>query len=158
MFQKALKIVDKEKKAKKAQKAPGGTFYGKFRYLIFTDVQLVDDLNGILTSLQKQMLRVMLKHIDAMAEHIKEPDDDIDRHMKDEEKLASARIQEIPGIGNTSAEAIISVIGADMSRFPTDKHISKWAGLCLGNKDGTSYRAQGKNIYLSPYIMRYSIV
>ncbi len=59
----------------------------------------------------------MLKHIDEMAEHIKELDDNIDRHMKDEEKLAFARIQEIPGIGNTSAEAIISVIGADMFRW-----------------------------------------
>ncbi len=109
-----------------------------------TDEQLVDDLNGVLTQLQRQMLRVMLAHIDELSKHIKELDDDIDRHMKDEEKIASARIQEIPGIGNTSAETIISVIGTDMSRFPTDAHISSWAGLCPGNNQSAGRRKSGK--------------
>ena len=109
-----------------------------------TDEQLADDLNGVLTSLQRKMLRVMLKHIDELAEHIMQLDDDIDRHMKDEEKLAAAQIQELPGIGNTSAETIISVIGADMSRFPTDKHISKWAGLCPGNNESAGKRKSGR--------------
>ena len=109
-----------------------------------TDEQLADDLNGVLTSLQHKMLGVMLKHIDELAEHIMQLDDDIDRHMKDEEKLAAAQIQELPGIGNTSAETIISVIGADMSRFPTDKHISKWAGLCPGNNESAGKRKSGR--------------
>ena len=109
-----------------------------------SDEQLIDDLNGILTSAQKQMMRVMLKHIDELAAHIKELDDDIDRHMKDDEKIAAAQIQEIPGIGNTSAEAIISVIGTDMSRFPTDAHISSWAGLCPGNNESAGKRKSGK--------------
>ena len=109
-----------------------------------TDEQLADDLNGVLTSLQRKMLGVMLKHIDELAEHIMQLDDDIDRHMKDEEKLAAAQIQELPGIGNTSAETIISVIGTDMSRFPTDKHISKWAGLCPGNNESAQKRKSGR--------------
>lgn len=109
-----------------------------------TNEQLVDDLNGVLTSLQRKMLAVMLKHIDELAKHIAQLDDDIDRHMKDEEKIAAARIQELPGIGNTSAETIISVIGADMSRFPTDKHVSKWAGLCPGNNESAHKRKSGK--------------
>ncbi len=109
-----------------------------------TDEQLVDDLNGLMTQLQRKMLQVMLMHIDELSKHIKEPDNDIDRHMKDEEKIASARIQEVPGIGNTSAETIISVIGTDMSRFPTDAHISSWAGLCPGNNQSAGKRKSGK--------------
>lgn len=109
-----------------------------------SDEQLVDDLNGILTPLQRQMLQVMLTHIDELAFHIKELDDHIDRHMKDDEKVAAARIQEITGIGNTSAEAIISVIGTDMSRFPTDAHLSSWAGLCPGNNESAGKRKSGK--------------
>lgn len=109
-----------------------------------SDEQLVDDLNGFLTPLQKQMMQVMLKHIDELATHIKELDDTIDRHMKDDEKVASARIQEITGIGNTSAEAIISVIGTDMSRFPTDSHLSSWSGLCPGNNESAGKRKSGK--------------
>ncbi len=109
-----------------------------------TDEQLVDDLNGVLTSLQRKMLAVMLKHIDELAKHIAQLDDDIDRHMKDEEKIAATKIQKFPGIGNTSAETIISVIGTDMSRFPTDKHISKWAGLCPGNNESAGKRKSGR--------------
>lgn len=113
-------------------------------HLKASDAQLVDDLNGVLTKVQKRMLHVMLNHIDELEKHIKELDDDIDHHMKDDEKIAAARIQEIPGIGNTSAETIISVIGADMSRFPTDRHISKWAGLCPGNNESAGKRKSGK--------------
>ena len=109
-----------------------------------SDEQLVDDLNGVLTSLQKQMMRVMLKHIDELAAHIKELDDDIDRHMKDDEKVAAAQIQEITGIGNTSAEVVISVIGTDMSRFPTGAHLASWAGLCPGNNESAKKRKSGK--------------
>lgn len=109
-----------------------------------SDEQLADDLNGILTPLQKQMMRVMLKHIDELAVHIKELDDDIDLHMKEDEKAAAARIQEITGIGNTSAEVVISVIGTDMLRFPTDAHLSSWAGLCPGNNESAGKRKSGK--------------
>ena len=109
-----------------------------------TDEQLVDDLNGVLSGLQKKMMRTMLTHIDELAKHIKELDAQIDQSMKDEEKIAAATIQEIPGIGNTSAETVIAVIGTDMSRFPTEGHISSWAGLCPGNNESAKKRKSGK--------------
>ena len=64
--------------------------------------------------------------------------------MKPEEKQASQAIQDVTGIGNTSAQAIISVIGTDMDRFPTDKHISSWAGLCPGDNESAKKRKSGK--------------
>ena len=109
-----------------------------------TDAQLADDLNGVLSPLQKKMMRTMLSHIDELVRYIRELDDEIDRNMRDEEKIAAASIQEIPGIGNTSAEVIISVIGTDMSRFPTDAHISSWAGFCPGNHESAGKRKSGK--------------
>lgn len=109
-----------------------------------TDEQLVDDLNGVLSPIQKKIIRTMLIHIDELTKHIKELDNEIECNMKDDEKVAAATIQEIPGIGNTSAEAIISVIGVDMSRFPTDGHISSWAGLCPGNNESARKRKSGK--------------
>ena len=109
-----------------------------------TDEQLVEDLNGYLTQMQKKMMRTMLEHIDELAGHIKELDDEIDKNMKEEQKEAAAKIQEVPGIGNTSAQAVISVIGTDMERFPTEKHISSWAGLCPGNNESAGKRHSGK--------------
>ena len=90
------------------------------------------------------MLSIILNHLDELNKHIKNLDDDIDNFMKPEEKKSAKAIQDIPGIGNTSAQAIISVIGTDMKRFPTDSHISSWAGLCPGSNESAHKRKSGK--------------
>ena len=109
-----------------------------------TDAQLADDLNGVMTPLQRKMMKVLRSHINELDRHITELDDEIDRNMKDDEKKACAAIQDITGIAEASARAIISVIGTDMSRFPTDSHISSWAGLCPGNNESAGKRRSGK--------------
>ena len=76
-----------------------------------------------MTPLQHRVMKELLKHLDELNEHIRNLDDEIDNFMKPEEKEAAQKIQDIPGIGNTSAQAVISVIGTDMTRFPTDRHI-----------------------------------
>lgn len=109
-----------------------------------TKEQIIDDLNGVMSDMQKKMLRLLLRHLDELNGIIRELDDDIDHFMKPEEKQAAAVIQDIPGIGNTSAQAIISVIGTDMERFPTDSHIASWAGLCPGDNESAKKRKSGK--------------
>lgn len=109
-----------------------------------TKEQIIDDLNGVISELQKKMMTLLLRHLDELNAIIKELDDDIDNFMKPEEKEASKAIQEIPGIGKTSAQAIISVIGTNMERFPTDAHISSWAGLCPGSNESAHKRKSGK--------------
>ena len=109
-----------------------------------TKEQIVDDLNGVMSDLQKKMMRLLLKHLDELNAIIKELDDDIDNFMNPKEKQATEMIQEIPGIGNTSAQAIISVIGTEMKRFPTDAHIASWAGLCPGSNKSANKRKSGK--------------
>ena len=109
-----------------------------------TKEQIVDDLNGVMSPLQRKMMRTLLKHLDELNSHIHELDDDIDSFMKPEEKQASAAIQDVTGIGNTSAQAVISVIGTDMGRFPDDAHIASWAGLCPGDNESAGKRKSGK--------------
>ena len=106
--------------------------------------QILDDLNGIMTPLQRRVMKELLKHLDELNEHIRNLNDEIDNFMKPEEKDAAAKIQEVTGIGNTSAQVIISVIGTDMNRFPSDRHISSWAGLCPGNNESAGKRRSGK--------------
>ena len=106
--------------------------------------QIIDDLNGVMTPLQRRMMKELLSHLDELNVHIKNLDDEIDNFMKPEEKQTSNMIQDIPGIGNTSAQAVISVIGTDMSRFATDAHISSWAGLCPGNNESAGKRKSGR--------------
>lgn len=106
--------------------------------------QIIDDLNGIMTPLQRRMMKELLVHLDELNAHIKNLDDEIDNFMKPEEKQAASAIEEVTGIGHTSAQAIISVIGTDMNRFPTDGHISSWAGLCPGDNESAGKRKSGK--------------
>ena len=106
--------------------------------------QIIDDLNGIMSPLQRRMMKELLSHLDELNIHIKNLDEEIDNFMKPEEKQASKMIQDVTGIGNTSAQAIISVIGTDMSRFPSDSHISSWAGLCPGNNESAHKRKTGR--------------
>ena len=65
--------------------------------------------------------------------------------MTEEQQKAADKITQVTGIGHTSAQAIISVIGSDMSRFPSDASISKWAGLCPGNNESAKKRGSGRS-------------
>ncbi len=48
--------------------------------------QLLEDLNGMLTPLQKKMMKELLSHLDELIRHIKNLDDDISENMNGEEK------------------------------------------------------------------------
>ena len=109
-----------------------------------TKEQIIEDLNGVMTPLQRRMMKELPAHLDELNVHIKNLDDEIDNFMKPEEKQASQAIQSVTGIGNTSAQAVISVTGTDMERFPTDAHISSWAGLCPGDNESAKKRKSGK--------------
>lgn len=61
-------------------------------------------------------------------------------------------LQTIPGIGQRVAEVIISEIGVDMTRFPTDGHLASWAGLCPGNNESGGKRRSGQTTKGSPYL------
>ena len=106
--------------------------------------QIIDDLNGVMTPLQRRMMKELLAHLDELNVHIKNLDDEIDNFMKPEEKQATSAIEDVTGIGHTSAQAVISVIGTDMNRFPTDAHIASWAGLCPGDNESAGKRKSGK--------------
>jgi transposase len=72
----------------------------------------------------------------------------IDRHTAAIDKL-TARIEvmmepfqgfhdlicTIPGISTLTADVIVAETGADMSRFPTAKHLASWAGTTPGNNE-----------------------
>ena len=106
--------------------------------------QILDDVNGVVSPLQQQMLRVLLSHIDEIDCHIRELDSQIDSHMKPEEKMAVEAVREVTGLGADSSRIIISVIGTDMGRFPTDAHLASWAGLCPGDNESAKKRKSGK--------------
>lgn len=109
-----------------------------------TKEQILDDLKGFMSPLQRKMMKELLQHVDELNAHIAHLDEDIDKHMKPDEKEAAEAIEDVTGVGTVSAQQIISVIGTDMGRFPTDAHISSWAGLCPGDNESAKKRKSGK--------------
>ena len=96
-----------------------------------TPEELADDLNGVLTPVQRKMISICLEHIVYLNKQI------------DEMELVEM-LMEIPGVGESSAKTILSVIGTDMSRFPTASHLASWAGVCPGNNESAGKRRSGK--------------
>lgn len=50
----------------------------------------------------------------------------------------------IDGIDSYTALKLISEIGLDMSRWPTEKHFSSWLALCPDNRESAGRRRSGK--------------
>jgi hypothetical protein len=49
-------------------------------------------------------------------------------------QMCGVDLTRIDGIDVTTALAVLSEIGADLSRFPSVKHFTSWLGLCPGTK------------------------
>lgn len=49
-------------------------------------------------------------------------------------QMCGVDLTRIDGIDVTTALVVVSEIGTDMGRFPSDKHFASWLGLCPGTK------------------------
>jgi transposase len=59
-------------------------------------------------------------------------------------RTAVEQVISVPGIKNLSAQVIISEIGTDMSRFPSDQHLISWAGICPRNDESAGKRRSNR--------------
>jgi len=89
------------------------------------------------------LLRMHLDHIDELVAMEARLDREINTLMGPFAEAAT-RLLSIPGVGKRVAETIVAEIGTDMSRFPTDKHLASWAGLCPGHHESAGKRRTGK--------------
>jgi transposase len=48
--------------------------------------------------------------------------------------MCGVDLRRIDGIDVTTALVVMSEVGADMRKFPDDKHFASWLGLCPGTK------------------------
>lgn len=62
------------------------------------------------------------------------------------------RLQTIPGVGRRTTEVLLAEIGADLSRFPSARHLASWAGLCPGNDESAGKRRSGRTRKGSPWL------
>jgi transposase len=60
-------------------------------------------------------------------------------------------VRTIPGIGPLTAD-VVAETGADMSRFPTAKHLASWAGTTPGNNESAGKVKSSKTRPGNPYL------
>lgn len=60
------------------------------------------------------------------------------------EQKVGVDLTRITGISSHTALKVISEIGTDMSRWPTEKHFTSWLSLCPDNRESAGRRKSGK--------------
>jgi len=100
-------------------------------------------LTGTISAHQRFIYQQQLEHIDRLDAAIEQCGEEI-RQRLDPQGDQIKRLCSIPGVGRRVAETILAEIGADMSRFPSAKHLASWAGVCPGNRESGGKRKSGK--------------
>ena len=91
---------------------------------------LVQALHGLFfTEHDAFVLSRMLARIDAITADITAVEERIDELITPFGE-AVTRLCTIPGVGPSTAIAILAETGADMTRFPTAGHLASWAKVC----------------------------
>jgi transposase len=116
--------------------------------------QLKEAFTGFFTDHHAMLLRQMLNRLDALEADIDLLDSRIEAHLA---PFADAvdRLDEIPGIGATTAAVIIAEIGVDMGRFPTAGHLCSWARFAPGIKSSAGKtKGRGSTGHGNRYLAR----
>jgi transposase len=96
--------------------------------------KLKEALQGHFRNHHGFMIQASLDHIEYMEKTIAKLDQQINEKLKDyhreRELLAS-----IPGVKEQGSSLILAEIGADMNVFPSEGHLSAWAGMSPGNNE-----------------------
>jgi transposase len=105
--------------------------------------ELQKALKGEFDSHQRFVVAEQLAHLDYLEGTIERVGAEIAERMRPFEQ-AVEQLDTIPGVGPETAQTIIAEIGGDTSRFPTERHLSSWAGVCPGNNESAGKRRSGK--------------
>jgi transposase len=113
--------------------------------------QLERALAGCIGPHQRFLVAEQLAHVDFLDAAIARVSAEIAERVRPDED-AITRLDTIPGVGRSVAEALVAEIGSDLTRFPNAKHLASWAGLCPGNNESAGKRHSGKTRKGSPWL------
>jgi transposase len=105
--------------------------------------QLSAALRGRVTNQHRFLLRLHLKQIDALEAAIAEIDQQVEADIEPF-RAAVKQLNSIPGVKGLGAKVIVSEIGIDMSRFPSDGHLVSWGGICPRNDESAGKRRSNR--------------
>ena len=105
--------------------------------------ELREALRGRVTKHHRFLLRLHLNQIDALDASIVMIDGQVEAGIAPF-RAAVGQVMTVPGIRDIGAQVIVSEIGTDMSRFPSEGHLISWAGLCPRNDESAGKRRSNR--------------
>jgi transposase len=105
--------------------------------------EIREALRGRVTKQHRFLLRIHLNQIDSLVAAIATIDAQVEADLGPF-RIAVEQVISIPGIKDLGAQAIVSEIGIDMTRFPSDAHLISWAGLCPRNDESAGKRRSNR--------------
>lgn len=146
-------------KAKRTQlqEALVGTLKPHHRFMLTEHLALIDTLDEAITRATKEIEARMgppdpetQESVEATQEEHQEPKAKSPLHWDEAVRL----LDSIPGINPRAAQGILAEIGTDMSRFPSARHLTSWAGMCPGNHESGGKRLSGKTRKGNPWLRK----
>ena len=113
------------------------------RYAFEKQSQAIEALEGKFSANHQFMLKIMLDNILHTQRKIEEVDQQIGKLLEDHQNDREL-LQTIPGVGEKSANVIISEIGLNMDVFPTASHLASWAGLSPTSNESAGKKKSSK--------------
>ncbi|MDE5754273.1 MAG: IS110 family transposase [Oscillospiraceae bacterium] len=125
-----------------------------------TDEQILAAVDGEICAEQAEKLRIIRSHMNSL---------DLCKANLESLILSAAEkylpqlnlIMTVPGIQSFAAIGILSEIGADMSVFPTSKHLCSWAGLTPQNNESAgkkkTTRISRAGAYIKPLLVQCAL-
>src|SRR5689334_68545 len=113
--------------------------------------KLREAVRGRVTKHHRFLLRLHLNQIDALDASIATIDEQVEAGIAPF-RTAVGQVMTIPGIREIGAQVIVSEIGTDMSRFPSEGHLISWVGLCPSNDESAGKRRSNRLRKGSPWL------
>jgi transposase len=121
-----------------------GTLRNKTRILQEALSGHFDDHHGFLC-------QMMLERIDGLSAQIETLDSKVEQTIAPFSRQVT-QLDEIAGVGTTSAQELIAEIGVDMSRFPTAGHLVSWAKFAPIDNSSAGKKKGGSTGKGNPWI------
>jgi transposase len=117
-------------------------------------------LKGKITPHQRFMLTDLLLHLDFLDERLAIVEAEIDSQLRQLPQFQEAvrLLDTIPGVDRLTAVTIVAEIGVDMSRFPSDRHLTAWAGMAPGNNETGGKQRSSKTRQGNRYLRRILVL
>jgi transposase len=112
---------------------------------------LRDALRGRVTRRHRFLLRLHLDQIDALDVALGKIDQEVEAAIAPF-RTAVEQVSSVPGVKNLAALQILSEIGTDMSRFPSDGNLVSWACICPRSDESAGKRRSTRIRKGSPWL------